>query len=112
MSKSMRQRAYDERDRRKETQAEVAERAGVSTRTYQMFETGKTSPQGQTLRKIMDALDLTNGDVDVAEATRDEWPRDIMVFLDMMGAWLSAQPASRREDLMRDLTRHIFELNG
>lgn len=109
---SMANRAHDERKRRGETQEEVALRADISLRTYQMFESGKTSPQGQTLRKIMDALDLTDDEVEVAEATRDEWPRDVKVFLDMMGAWLMARPEESREGLMQSVTRYTFGLNG
>lgn len=96
------------RRRRGWTQAEAAGAAGVSLRTYQMFETGRTIPQGGNLRAILAALDM-DADADGAgEQTRTDWPMDIQVFLDVMGAYLATLPGVERLDVIHSLTRQVF----
>lgn len=91
------------------TQAETAERAGISPRAYQNFETSKGTPQGANLRAILRAVDLDTAGEDTADTTRAEWPRDIHVFLDVMGAYLSTLSEPERLEQMHALTRQIFE---
>lgn len=51
-------RVKAERKRRRWSQAEVAQKAGVAERTYQSFENGETKPQSGTLSAILAALEL------------------------------------------------------
>lgn len=102
-------RVREARKNRGWTQKEMAERVGMSLRAYQAFESRETSPQGANLRAILRVVEMSTEDEDVAEATREEWPRDIRVFLDVMGAYLSSTPEAARSDAMHDITRRIFE---
>lgn len=102
-------RARLERKRRRMTQEQVAEQAGMSLRAYQMFETRKANPQGENLRAILRVLDIDpDGDI-TAETTRAEWPADVSVFLDVMGSYLVTLPERDRLSVIHDLTRQIFE---
>lgn len=100
--------ARRERLKRGWTQADVAEKAHVATRTYQSFETRKGNPQGENLRAILNALDISDDGMNTALATREDWPRDIGVLLDTMGAYLATFEEADREPIIYDLTRHIF----
>jgi transcriptional regulator with XRE-family HTH domain len=101
-------RVRAERKRRRLTQEEVAKRAGVSPRAYQMFETRKSVPQAENLRAILAALDIDPGD-ETARATRSSWPRDVQVFLDVMGVYLVTLSDEERMATIHDVTRQIFE---
>ena len=95
------------------TQKRLAEEAGVSLRTVQYFEGRTSAPQPENLRNMTRALGLTsNNDDEVAEATRSEWPGEVRVFLDMMGAYLMTMPEGARMTVIHDLTRQIFLANG
>lgn len=102
-------RVRRERQRRDWTQKDMAKRVGMSVRAYQNFETRKGSPQGANLRAILRAVDLDPEGEDVAETTREDWPRDIRVFLDVMGAYLATMGEADRLETMHRLTRQIFE---
>lgn len=94
------------------TQQELADRAGLPLRTYQSFESGETRrPQGETLAAILEAVGLTDEDNAVAAQTRSEWPLDVRVFLDMLGAFLTALPEERRMGIIHDVTRQVFNGN-
>lgn len=100
------------RDARKEqglTQQQLADKAGVSLRTYQNFEGRVGSPQGGNLRAILNAVGIDATSEETAEATRESWPADIRVFLDMVGAYLATMTEDDRESWMYAATRQIFE---
>ncbi|HET7386113.1 MAG TPA: helix-turn-helix transcriptional regulator [Nocardioidaceae bacterium] len=102
-------RVKAERKSRRWTQKELAKKAGMSVRAYQMFENRQSTPQGDNLRAILRAVDMDDSAEAAAEATREEWPRDIRVFLDMMGAFLATMTEEERVQFMRSETRKIFE---
>lgn len=101
-------RVRNARKKRRWTQAELAENAGVSLGTVQNFEGRKSAPQPENLRNMMRAVGLEVDDAEVAEATRAEWPGEVQVFLDMMGAYLMSMQESERMTVIHDLTRQIF----
>lgn len=99
------------RERRKElglSQTEAAQRAGMSLRAYQNFESGQTKPQEDNLDGIIRALGLAEEQEVIAEETRSEWPRDVQVYLDMVGAYLATLDDETRIQWMREQTRKIF----
>jgi len=85
------------------TQQQLADAAGLSLRMIQDAETGKRRPQPANLVDIRRALDI-EGD---ATETREGWPRDVQVFLDVMGAFLSSMSESERDTTMRAITARI-----
>lgn len=82
---------------RKWTQAQLAEAAGVSVRMIQDAESGKHTPQPENMRAIAAALEVEG----VPEETRAAWPADVQVFLDIMGATLTAMSEADRAIQMR-----------
>lgn len=99
------------RDRRKAlglTQEQMAERADVSLRAYQNFETGKGWPQRANLHKILSAAGVELDPDTLAAATRDEWTRDVKVFLDMLGAYLDTMSDQERLEFIHRITREVF----
>lgn len=107
---SLAARARRERKRRGWTQQEVADRTGVvSLGTVSNFERGVYAPQPAHLRAILRVLDLEleSGDAQ-AEETRQSWPADVRVFLDVMGVFLTALPDERRAQMIHDLTRKVL----
>lgn len=101
-------RVRAERKRRRLTQEEVADAAGVSLRSYQMFETRRSVPQAENLRSILAALEIEPGD-ETARTTRAGWPPDVQVFLDVMGAYLVTLSDEDRLTTIHNVTRQIFE---
>jgi transcriptional regulator with XRE-family HTH domain len=102
-------RARRERRRQGLTQEQVAERAGVSLRAYQMFETRKSVPQSENLRAILGVLDIAAEGDATAQTTRSGWPLDVQVFLDVMGAYLVTLSEEVRLSVIHGLTRQIFD---
>lgn len=98
------------REERGWSQEELAQHADVPKRTIQDVELDKVkTPQRRTRTKLEMALDIEGN----AEQTRRSWPADVQVFLDVMGAFLSALPENRRLDMMREITMDIVaERNG
>lgn len=90
------------------TQPQMAEAAGMKPRAYQMFEGRQSTPQPENLRGILRAAGLNGDDMD-GTAGRSELPRDIKVFLDMLGAYLMSLPEARRLEIVHNLTRQIFQ---
>lgn len=74
------------------TQEQMADTIGIPPRTLQDIEAGKvTRPQRATRAKI----DAFLGSRREGE-TREEWPEDLRVFLDLFGAYLANLPESER----------------
>ena len=109
-------RVQRERTRRGWTQQEVADRAGISKRTYQNFEAGTTSPQGANLRAILEALEMSTEQEDIAEATREGWRVSTRVIADMVGAYLETMDEAEAIKIGYEFTRQIWQkghdLNG
>lgn len=113
----VRARARSERKRRGLTQEQIAREVGMGTRAYQMFEAGHTTPQPANMQAIVAYLGLeeatatssagntSNGNGPRVEA---DWPPDVQVFLDMLGAYLLAMPEASRLETIHDVTRQIF----
>lgn len=100
--------AKRERKRRGWTQRELAERTGVvSLGTVSNFERRVGSPQPEHLRAILHALGLDVASDERAEDTREEWPSEVRVFLDVMGVFLTALPEERRAAVIHRLTRQV-----
>lgn len=91
------------------TQQQLAEAAGISLRTYQNFENRVGTPQSGNLRAILTAVGVEPIGEETADATRQTWPGDILVFLDMIGAYLATMSAEQRQQVMHQWTREIFE---
>lgn len=85
------------------SQEDLAEASGVSLRAVQNAELGKNTPQEGNLLAMLEVLGMAPS----AEATRKSWPRDIQVFLDVMGAYLSTVPEDSRLEKYREMTLHI-----
>lgn len=103
------QQVANAREDRGLTQAEVAEAVGMSLRAYGDFETGKTHRlQARNRRSLMRFFgwDRESEPADTV-AESDEWPPDIRVFLDMIGAFLSRMDEESRLAWMREETRRI-----
>lgn len=99
------------RDRRRDlglTQEQMAARAGVSPRAYQNFEAGKGKPQAANLRAILKAAGIEDTPGALADVIREEWPRDVKVFLDMLGMYLMTMADADRLKFIHRITRDIF----
>lgn len=101
-----------ERKKRHWTQQDLADRTGVSLRAIQNYEGGKSVLQAPNLRTVLAALDIDPDDDppgdEVAAETRNSWPAEVSVFLDMLGAYLMTMPEERRLRSIHDMTRMIF----
>lgn len=91
------------------TQGELAEHAGVSTKTIQNFEGRRGTPQGGNLQAILRAVQLGDEDEGIAEATREEWRPRIRIHLDVIGAYLDSLPEEEADRVMHDDIRRIFK---
>lgn len=108
MTKTLAEQAREARKSRGLTQKQTAELAKVSHRAYQDFEGSKTKTQAPNLRRIIDALNLDVTDADLAQMTRDEWPRETQVFLDVLGAYMDTMPAAERMEFIHEETLRLF----
>jgi len=64
MSKSeLSKRVKELRSRKGLSQEQLAENSGLSLRTIQRIENGETEPRGETLKRLMNALDATPDDL-------------------------------------------------
>lgn len=94
------------------TQGEVAEAAGISLRAYQAFESGETTPQPANMTAILQAVSMDTGGAEIAAETRAQWPTDVQVFLDMIGAYLASLDEDARLVAMRGIGGQIFTARG
>lgn len=97
-------RARRLRKERHWTQQDVADRAGVSLRTYQLFENEQSKPQPANLRAITEALGLEGG----GEVTESRWEPDIRAFLNTLGIYMEGLSDKERERFILTETRRIF----
>lgn len=102
-------RVRQARKERRWTQKEMAERAGMSPRAYQMFETRASSPQGENLRAILRAVGMDEAGEAQAEETRESWPVETRVFLDTIGAYMDTMTKEERMEFIHDETRRLFQ---
>lgn len=101
-------RVRTERKRRHWNQRDLADAAGVKEGMIGLFERKRTTPQPANLRGILRALDMeTEGGDDEAAASREEWPADVRVFLDVIGIYLTEMAESDRPRVMAEVTRQI-----
>lgn len=89
------------RKARKMTQQQLAAAAHISLRTVASIERGEHATQSGNVEAVLRVLDL---DVD-AERARSNWPAEVTVFLDMMGAYLSSLPESQRLTRIGEIVR-------
>ena len=87
------------------TQEQLASESGMSDRAVSDFVRATTTPNEETLDAIARAMNVLPNPNDV----RASWPKEMQVFLDLIGVWLMARPEAEREALMRDLARQIAE---
>lgn len=100
------------------TQRELARQSGVSNSSIQDLESDVYKrPHEQNLREVARVLDLDFADlmgvggegVDPGDSVRVAiMPRDVRVFLDMLGGWLTGLTPERREKEMKTLTSMVF----
>lgn len=87
------------------SQDRLAEESGISPRAVSDFARRTRTPNEETLDAIAKAMKVAPDPNDV----RNSWPKEMRVFLDLIGVWLMARPEVEREALMRDLARQIAE---
>lgn len=85
------------------TRQRLAAETGLSVRMIGDFETGRRQPHASNLDKIMSVLVVPG----VPEETRSRWPEEIGLFLDVLGAFLTALPEADRAEEMRLLFADI-----
>ncbi|MBI2599431.1 helix-turn-helix transcriptional regulator [Candidatus Daviesbacteria bacterium] len=56
--KNLGRKIKEAREKKKMTQAQVAEKAGMNTNYYAVIERGEINPSYETLKKIAEALDI------------------------------------------------------
>lgn len=91
------------------TQEELAEQAGVHVNTIKNLESGTTQrPQPPTAAALRKRL----GEQPEPEEVREEYDRRTKAFLELVGAYLMAQPEEARLDRIFDLTRYLVSPKG
>lgn len=97
------------RKRKRWGQQELATRANVSLGVVSNLERKLTRPQPANERAILAALGIeSDDDARAIDEERRDWPRDVAVFLDVMGLFLSSIPEDARADIIHDLTRQVM----
>ena len=86
------------------TQQQLAEQSGVPKRTIQDVEGDK---RGKPQRSTRLALNKALGIEGHAEAEREEWPDDVKVILDILGAYLMTMTPSERLAWMSEITPRV-----
>lgn len=90
------------------SQQELANRAGVTLGVVGNLERGKTKPTPANQRAIMKVLDLDPDEPEGEVGETRHWPRDVSVFVDVMGLYLSSLPEDERYQVIHDLTRQAM----
>jgi transcriptional regulator with XRE-family HTH domain len=87
------------------TQDELSAETGVHVNTIKNLEAGRTKrPSAQVAAALRDRL----GDRPTPAEVRDEFDKHTRAFLDLVGAYLMAQPEDKRLDRIFDLTRYLM----
>ena len=86
------------------TQDQLAEETGVHVNTIKNLEAGKTK---RPSAGVAAALRSRLGAQPEPEEVREEFDRHTRAFLDLVGAYLMAQPEDKRLDRIFDLTRYL-----
>lgn len=94
------QEIRDMRGARGWTQAELAERAGVSKRTIGNLERGEVELQPGKLRAVLDALGY--------KRREQPWSREVDAFLQMAGYRLSTMPLEEQETRILAITKYLL----
>jgi transcriptional regulator with XRE-family HTH domain len=86
------------------TQDELAAETGVHVNTIKNLEAGRTKrPSAQVAAALRDRLGVRPTPPEV----REEFDKHTRAFLDLVGAYLMAQPEDKRLDRIFDLTRYL-----
>lgn len=91
------------------TQDQLAAETGIHVNTIKNLEAGKTKRPSAA---VSAALRRRLGAQPEPEEVRDEFDRHTRAFLDLVGAYLMAQPESQRLDRIFDLTRYLVTPKG
>jgi len=98
------------------SQQDLAERAGVTLGVISTLERMKAKPQLANRRRILRALGVEEPEASAADDdSARNWPRDVSVFVDVMGLALSSIPEAERAQAIHHLTReamYILEKRG
>lgn len=78
------------------TRGQLARKAGVGLSTIQLWETGKRSPQVDLLKRVVDALEITMGEI-VIVAESDRYPGDWRNLLGLTQQQLSDESGVSKE---------------
>lgn len=97
-------RAREARKARKWTQQDVADKAGVTLRTYQAFETGAARPQPANLAAFVEVLGLDDHDDD-----QPRWSPDTQAFLNTLAIYMEGLSDRARARFIETETRRIFQ---
>lgn len=100
------EQAKQMRKRLRWSQARLAAEAHVSERTVRDFEAGVRHPQSGSLEAILGALGAAEGD---PVSAREGWSEDVQLYLDVLGAYLTALPERQRLPEMQRIVRGIAE---
>lgn len=96
------------RKRKRWGQEELAARADVSRGVVSNLERKLTRPQPANERAILTALGIETPEDTMFEEERRAWPRDVAVYLDVVGLFLSSIPEDERADIIHDQTRQMM----
>lgn len=103
-AKRLGQRFRAARKARKMTQQELADAVEASLGTVQNLESGKRHTHPNTIIAIRRVLGMEGDEA----ATIEDWPADVKVITNMIGAWLVAQSPADRELFAVEMTRRII----
>lgn len=90
------------------TQQQLANRAGVGLGVVGNLERGKTRPTPANRLAVMNALGLDPNEPEGEVGETRHWPRDVSVFVDVMGLYLTSLPEDERYQVIHDLTRQAM----
>jgi len=98
------------------SQQDLARRAGVTIGVVSNLERMRAKPQLGNRRRILRALEIEEPEsVGEDEGSARSWPRDVSIFVDVMGLALSSIPEAERAPAIHHLTReamYILEKRG
>jgi transcriptional regulator with XRE-family HTH domain len=101
------------RKRKRWSQEDLAERAGVTLGVVSNLERMKSKPQLANRRALLKALSIDADEVPEEsedEAAEESWPRDIEVLVHVVRMTLSSLSPKVRTPVIFDMTRQAMEL--